>query len=1020
MDYPKEILVKDYFEVHKYYSDIYGKDRTIVLMQVGSFHEAYCTDEDGLNLVDLSQSLDICCTRKNSNIPLSKTNPRMMGFPIHVTNNFIDKLIDMFYTIVLIDQVTEPPNPKRKVTGVYSPATHIEKKTNKTNYLVSIVLDKIKDMKTNSYQLCIGLASYDLATGDGAVYETYSTQSDILLGLDNAVRFMENYPPREIVLETIITDELSMSVGDILAYLNIEPGKAYVISKPIHRKIAYQKNILESIYKIETNIDIIEYIGLQYLNWARLSLVILLDYVQSHQPMLLNQIRVPRIFSSNKYLYLGNRALEQLDITPGKSESLFNIINFTKTSIGKRYLLSQLTMPLIDMNELNKRYNTISKIITTDSMNKIIDCIEDIYDLDKLIRKLEINNICPMELYQLYISIYNIIKLCNCLKENKLYDNFDINSDTVKTTKKLIDWIETKFILDKMNGLNFVHFNETDQTFYNININKSIDTIQESINTSQNFMDYLIKALEHHIDDKVYFKKAKGGDSTPSLISLKFNDRDGHYLLITNRRCEILKKNLAKITKLKVGTIELNIDDLEFSELPKSSNTKINCKKIKEISLNLVNYKIEMAKKLKEVFKQDMKVFYDTYKDTLYNWSKKIAMIDFINSGAICASTYHYCKPTINIMENSYFKGTELRHPIIERISTSTTYIPHDIMLGTTTPQDGILLYGINSSGKSTLMKSIGLNIVLAQIGYYVAATTFEYSPYTSLFTRICGNDNMFKGLSSFMVEMMELIAILKRNTKNTLILGDELAKGTEFRSGIVIVSYMLETLIKSGASFITATHLHDINKLESIKQLERLKTKHLKITYDMVKDMLIYDRSLLDGQGETFYGLMVAKYMMKDKTFNERTTEILKEYDNIGEKTSKYNTNVIIKCCEICKSKEHLETHHIVWQKDFKASTSAFYLQKNNESNLVILCDKCHDMVDRNEIIINGWKNTSNGRLFDYTMNTKKEKVSKYSIDMIDYIAGLKGTDANMIRIKVKEKFNKRISVKSIEKLVK
>jgi hypothetical protein len=156
----------------------------------------------------------------------------------------------------------------------------------------------------------------------------------------------------------------------------------------------------------------------------------------------------------------------------------------------------------------------------------------------------------------------------------------------------------------------------------------------------------------------------------------------------------------------------------------------------------------------------------------------------------------------------------------------------------------------------------------------------------------------------------------------------------------------------------------------------------------------------------------------MKDKIFNERTTELLKEYDNIGEKTSKYNSNVIIKCCEICKNKDNLETHHIVWQKDFKSNTAAFYLQKNNEANLVILCDNCHDMVDRNEIIINGWKNTSNGRLFDYTINTKKEKVSKYSNEMIDYIQSLKATDAKMIRIKVKEKFNTRISVKSIEKI--
>jgi DNA mismatch repair ATPase MutS len=161
MNYPKEILVKDYFEIHDYYTNIYGKGRTIILMQVGSFHEAYCTDIDGLDLIKLSQELDICCTQKNKSNPLSKTNPRMMGFPIHTTYNFIDKLIDLNYTIVLIDQTTEPPLPKREVTNIFSPATHIDKKTNKNNFLVSIILDKIKD-KTNNFQLYIGLSTYDL------------------------------------------------------------------------------------------------------------------------------------------------------------------------------------------------------------------------------------------------------------------------------------------------------------------------------------------------------------------------------------------------------------------------------------------------------------------------------------------------------------------------------------------------------------------------------------------------------------------------------------------------------------------------------------------------------------------------------------------------------------------------------------------------------------------------------------------------------------------------------------------
>ena len=1025
MNYMKEILVSDYFEIHNYYAEKYGKKRTIVLMQVGSFHECYCTDTDGLDLVALAQDLDVVCTKKNGSIPLSKSNPRMMGFPIFVTNTFIDKLIDMNYTVIKIDQVSEPPKPRREVTGIYSPATHIESKNTKSFHLVSIVLDKIKNkVNDNDNQLCIALSAYDLSTGKGSVYETYSTYNDVLLGLDDALRFLDNYPPREIILENNLTNEdliANMKVEEILAYLNIDINSTYNINITNHKKLSFQRNLLDKIYKIESNIDTIELLGLNFLNYARLSLVILLDYAQSHQPKLLENLQKPTIFSSNKFLYLGNRALEQLDVfNKSNDTNLFNIINNTKTAIGKRFLHNMLTNPLIDNIELNKRYNIINNIIgNNDLRTNITNYLEDIYDIDKIIRKLEINIINPYELYQLYISLYQINKLFQYLQKEKLLETFDITQNMIKMTKKLLESIESKFIIDRIKDLNFNNFIETDISFYNMNHNKEIDLIQEQINDATNFMSLLVKSLECHINDKI--KKDSEPGSSVSLIGLKFNERDGHYLLITNKRCEILKKNLSKISKIKVGSIDLNVSDLEFNELPKSSSTKINCKKIKEISLDLVLLKNKMAKKLKEIFKEDMITIKNEFNIILHSISGKMAYIDFLNSGAIGAINNHYCKPSIVIKTDSYFNAKELRHPIVEKISNSTVYVSHNIALGCEEEQDGILLYGINSSGKSTLMKSIGLNIIMAQIGYFVAAKSFIYCPYNSLFTRINCNDNMFRGLSSFMVEMMELMAILKRNNNHTLVVADEIASGTELKSATVIICYMLETLANSKTSFITATHLHDINNISTVKNLDRIKTKHLKITYDNINDMLIYSRNLLDGQGESFYGLQVAKYLMKDKIFNDRTSEILKEYDNINCTTSKYNKDVYLEKCEICESKNKLETHHIVWQKDFDnndININKFHLQKNDMSNLVVLCMECHDKVDRGQININGWVETSNGRIFDYNMVTKdKVKNTKHSIEMIDYIKKLKKetSDINIVKIKIKEMFHKKISSKSI-----
>ena len=181
---------------------------------------------------------------------------------------------------------------------------------------------------------------------------------------------------------------------------------------------------------------------------------------------------------------------------------------------------------------------------------------------------------------------------------------------------------------------------------------------------------------------------------------------------------------------------------------------------------------------------------------------------------------------------------------------------------------------------------------------------------------------------------------------------------------------------------------------------------------------MLIYNRNLLDGQGDTFYGLQVAKYLMKDTHFNDRTNEILKEYDNISNpKQSKYNKDIYIEKCYICNNTNKLETHHIIWQKEFNNNKTNIYLHKNDKSNLVVLCEQCHDKVDKNEIIINGWIETSIGRKLDYYTNNIQINKSKYTDEFKLYIKNLKSitSDITFARIKIKEDYNIKVSKSSI-----
>ena len=273
------------------------------------------------------------------------------------------------------------------------------------------------------------------------------------------------------------------------------------------------------------------------------------------------------------------------------------------------------------------------------------------------------------------------------------------------------------------------------------------------------------------------------------------------------------------------------------------------------------------------------------------------------------------------------------------------------------------------------------------------------------------------------MVEMIELTSILKRNNKNTLVIGDEICRGTEEKSANIIVAYMLKTLSENNSSFITATHLHKLCNLEIVRTLKNVKAKHLKITYDKINDKLIFDRQLSDGQGETFYGLTVAKYLMKDSNFNFLTSEILKDYENYDVKKSKYNSNNFLVECEICKNTEKLETHHINFQKNFndnKINKDILHIQKDAKYNLVTLCSKCHDDIDREKIIINGWEENSDGRKLNFEINKKVIKKKKYSDDFINFIKLIKEqtTDPKFARIIIKEKLNIKISTKSIENI--
>jgi len=1046
-------------------------------MQVGGFYEIYNNlNNEGADLYKLSDELNYRVAKKDK--------IQMMGCPEYIIEELTEKLINNNYTIVRIDQEFNfRKKVTRKITGIISPSTYVQKTETENKYLCCIILDIIK--LKNTHLLCTGMTSYDLTTGQGYVYETVSKIDDKMYCLDDTIRFLENYPPSEIIFDisnsllSYLTDHNkyeNMTIDDIKLYLGINNINMYKTNNmDILIKTQYQTEFLNKVFKHYSKINIIDDIGLSYYNNAVLSLVILLDFAKNHQSLLLTKLKKPKLFINN--MFLGNKALDQLDIL-NKPKCLFNIINYTKTPMGKRFLKDTISNPLYQTDIINERYELIDMAIKNNLHKN--NYFENIYDLTKLSRKMNLNNIHPYELYYIYISLITINKN---LLELKQYPNFSklFNIKNKKKIKQIVIFIKNNFDINYMSNVNFINYKEESKCYI---FNDELKKLAVNIENGNNFLSLLVTKLESFIKedntfiskDPIQLKYNKGihylltskkrgellkntfesfsinnkvinkdniifdnktktstkiiakltddeylelskylisllNEDEKEFIQLKCNDKEGHYLTITKNRSKILIKNLKKKKIINVGNKSINVDNLEFKDLASGNTVKIHCPEIKNMSFEVSKLKEILAKKSKEYFYELIK---EIDVDYIYYISNKIGYLDFIMSGAIIANKFGYCKPNIIENENSYFDAVELRHPIVERINTDIEYKPHNISIGK--EKYGILLYGINSSGKSTLMKSIGINIILAQIGYYVAAKQFTYYPYKSIMTRIVGNDNIFKGMSSFMVEMVELMAILKRNNNNTLVLGDEICRGTEEKSANIIVSYMLEKLEQNKSSFITATHLHQIGEMKSVKELSKVKSMHIKISYDDKEDKLIYNRELCDGQGDKYYGVMVAKYLMKDNEFNIRTKELENEYENIDIKFSKYNTKSIIQNCEICKETQLLETHHIHFQKDCINGKviDKPHINMNSNCNIVTLCRQCHDEVDRENIIVKGWLETNNGRELEYEIKNNKPN---YDINIVINIKKLTD-DLKRAKKILKTKHNIKISRKEIKQI--
>jgi DNA mismatch repair protein MutS len=982
-------IVKDYLTLTEQWTRERGEN-IIVLYQNGSFFEMWGLQNEegniiGSRITDVANHCDLKIAITNKHAPLQNYKHLkvvMAGFKVELVNKYLKKLHELGFTTIVYEQESEGKGFIRKLSQIVSPGTFWTTETeNLSNNTTCVWINHVPSFGKHVERLVIGLSNIDIFTGKTSIFEVTNIYLHDPATYDELERFISIYNPSEVILIHNLNDDI---INDIIQFTNIQSSsiiKVDVSSSPSLNKDTdfvkmaekcekqnYQSEIINSFFDNIT--DEIFFGHYQSYVIATQAFCFLLDFIKRHNPNLVTKISSPIFENCSDRMVLANHSLSQLNIIndnryKGKLSSVSSFLNNCVTNMGKRKFYYDLLNPIKNETILKSYYDITEHLLSTHSWEEYRKGLYNTKDIEKLIRKLIIKKITPKDISILALNIHNIISLNkNVIKDKLLYDFIDKPNIHIDC-KDIYEMIDSNVYINKCETISeFTYEGLSGYTVEELgfvkkgvseNIDKAIKQYYDSREQFENIRTYLsniIQSLEKKTSDTQFIKIHETAKSDDLLIG-------------TSRRITLLKTALPKIDKVNIDyisshthsneTFVFNISELEYKPHGSNkSNLIITSQEIRHLTSTIQNAKEQLIHHILSFYTSFIYKLIEK-RDELYNISEYVTIIDNLQCRCYIANKYNYCKPIIKKQDKAFIHFEGLRHCLIEHILTKELYVTNDLDIGNIT--NGYLIYGTNAVGKTSLIRAIGISLVMAQAGLYVPCSSFVYSPYSYLFTRILGNDNLFKGQSTFAVEMSELRTILKMADSNSLILGDELCSGTEHGSANSIFTTGLEFLDKLNSSYIFATHFHEITEWDEIKNIENLKLMHMSVIYDRESKKLIYDRKLKEGPGHTMYGLEVCKALKLPDVFLERAHQIRMKYhpesSNITSmENSHYNSKKIKGNCEMCKISLGDDIHHLQHQK--KANNKNSYINsfhKNHVANLINVCKECHNKFHSTEI---------------------------------------------------------------------
>ncbi len=807
---------------------------SILFYRLGDFYEMFFEDA-----VNVSRELELTLTGKDCGL---EERAPMCGIPYHAAEIYIGKLIEKGYKVAICEQVQDPKLAKglveRKVIRIITPGTNIGDNTlteDRNNFIMCFSEVNKPTGTSNKKDTVYGIAVSDISTG-----EFLCTSVD---SINKVFDEIIKYEPTEILYDDnsgwVNNNEIMSTYKELITKLSV--------TETILNASKY--NLENAVRTIEKQFVVngIEGLGLKDIPETTMSIGALLNYLFDTQMSSMNQINNLKLYFADEYMILDSSTKRNLELTEtmrdgAKRGSLLWVLDKTKTAMGARKLRSFIETPSMNMNKIETRLDAIESMnVSFMDRDEIREYLASIYDMERLMTRISMKTANPRDLLSFKTSLEYLPAIKNQLRNfngdllENIYNNLDVLSDIYQLLDMAID--SDAPITIREGGIFKTGYNEVIDNYRDKKVNsKSI-----------------LAALEEKERENTGIKNLK----------IKFNRVFGYFLEVTNSY-----KNLVPDYFIRKQTLT-NAERFTTDELSRLSSEILSAEE------NLYGLEYDEFVKLRDILSKEIVRVQKT--------ADQIALIDVLASLSYVAQSNKFVRPAITDDGVIDIKGG--RHPVIEKKMASDTFIPNDAFLDTQGNRI-MIITGPNMAGKSTYMRQTALICLMAQIGSFVPADSASISMSDRIFTRVGASDDLASGQSTFMVEMSEVANILRNATSKSLIIMDEIGRGTSTFDGLAIAWAVVEYIADKdalGAKTLFATHYHELTDLED--KLSSVNNYSIAIKHDGNK--LVFLRKIIRGGADRSYGIEVAELAGVPSVVTDRAKEIavyLSEEDITGK----------------------------------------------------------------------------------------------------------------------------------------